>query len=144
MNVYKFICLAGATILDLLETVNSGIGKFDVRTVDGQEVIPKLKSFSDEVELLDTDKNESKENGLIRFLDKRILKLEQSFEGDWNAGFPIGDADDWEFFKMEDEKITYNCEEGDCTATYTNGQSFQRHLKKKHNVKKTVKMPTVT
>ena len=130
--------------MDLLENVNSGIGKFDVRTVDGQEVIPKLKSFSDEVELLDTDKNESKENGLIRFLDKRILKLEHSFEGDWNTGFPLGDVEDWEFFKAEDEKITYTCEEGDCTATYTNGQSFQRHLKKKHNVKKTVKMPTVT
>lgn len=130
-----------------METVNSGIGKFDVRIVDGQEVIPKLKSFSDIAELLDTDKNESKENGLIRFLDKRILKLEQSFEEDWNIGLPLEDEagnNDWEFLKAEDEKITYTCDEGDCTATYTNGQSFQRHLKKKHKVKKTVRMPTVT
>ena len=131
--------------MDLLEKVNSGLNKFDVRTVNGQEVIPMLKSFSTEAELLDTDKNQSKENGLIRYIDKRILKLEQSLEGNWNISLPRkDDSNDWEFFKAEDEKKSYTCEEEDCSSTFTNGQSFQRHLKKKHKIKRKVEMPTVT
>ena len=131
--------------MDLLEKVDSGLNKYDVRTVDGQEVILQLKQFSTEVELIDTDKNGSKENGLIRYVDKRIQKLEQSLEGNWNISLPhYNDNNDWEFFKAEDEKKTYTCEEEDCSSTFTNGQSFQRHLKKKHKIKRTVDMPTIT
>ena len=132
-------------MMDFLELVNSKLGKYDARTVDGKNVIATLKSFSDAAELLDTDENESRENSLIRFLDKRILKLEQSLEGEWNQILPIEAEDsDWMFFKAEDEKMSYVCEDNNCLATFTDGQSYQRHLKSKHNMKKTVKMPSVT
>ena len=41
--------------MDFLEIVNSKLGKYDARTVDGKNVIATLKSFSDAAELLDTD-----------------------------------------------------------------------------------------
>ena len=97
-KIVIFSCIAGAEIIDLLDKVNSRIGKFDVRSVEGQDVIPQLKSFSVQAELLDTDQNESKENGLIRSLDKRVQKLEQSFELAWNTGLPMDNGNtegDW-------------------------------------------------
>ncbi len=137
--------ISGASIMDFLELVNSKLGKFNAKTVDGKNVIATLKSFSTDAELLDTDENESKENSLIRFLDKRIQKLEQSLEGDWNQILPLEAEDsDWMFFKAENEKMSYVCEDDNCLATFTDGQSYQRHLKSKHNMKKTVKMPSVT
>ena len=133
--------------MEYLDLVEKKIGLFDIRNVDGKLLVPELHRFSEEAEILDTDLNNSKQNGLIRFLDKRISKLESSVNEAWNTRLTVesSGANEWMFLKAEVEKMTYNCDVDGCPASpFTNGQSFQRHLKKKHNLKRTVKMPTVT
>ena len=141
---------SGASILAFLDLADRHIGRFDMRTVDGKELIATLHRFSEQAEILDTDLNNSKQNALIRYLDKLINKLEVAVEEEWNTSLPLEskkvecDNNDWVFFKKEEDKFSYTCEEEGCSATYTNGQSYQRHLKKKHKIKRAVRMPTVT
>ena len=133
--------------MTFLDHADTKIRKFDIRTVDGKGLIPELQRFSEEAEILDTDLNNSKQNALIRYLDTQINKLELCVAEEWNTGLPIESQEKestWKFFKKEEVKLTYTCEEEGCSASYTNGQSFQRHLKKKHHLKRTVPMPTVT
>ena len=141
---------SGASIMQFLDLADSKIGRYDMRFVDGKNLISELQTFSEEAEIIDTDHNSSKQNALIRYLDKRIEKLRAAVEEEWNTALPREskkeecDKNDWLFLKKEEEKLSYTCEEEGCSSTFNNGQSYQRHLKKKHKLKRAVKMPTVT
>ena len=136
--------------MHFLDLADGKIGRYDMRFVDGKNLISELQKFSEAAELIDTDINNSKQNALIRYLDKRIEKLRAAVEEEWNTALPRDskkeecDKNDWLFLKKEEEKLSYTCEEEGCSSTFNNGQSYQRHLRKKHKLKRAVKMPTVT
>ena len=74
--------------MHFLDLADGKIGRYDMRFVDGKNLISELQKFSEAAELIDTDINNSKQNALIRYLDKRIEKLRAAVEEEWNTALP--------------------------------------------------------
>ena len=128
--MFKFHLFQGHELLKTIDNARKGLGKFDVRMIEGINLAQAL----DEFEVL---VNRDKKNEFIkRLFSKKSTLLKGLLDQDWNAGLVPAIHEPNIVYKEitpVKSKTLYECE--DCPATvkpFKNANAFKRHVKEVH------------
>ena len=129
-------------MLDLIESAKNKLGKSDIQSCCGKNLIAEFEQYIDAAKRFDEEFKASLKP-LLNMMVKTVKKLEASIKLDWNSMLDLKDGD-YIYYKPtpEKEKLQIKCP--DCVNTFTNAQSYQRHVKKEHKKDIQVPKPRVT